>query len=159
MTEAKSNPGELGEEHANSGRRSFYAVCPGLKPGENWDRPEALRGELYTEERLAEHAMELARAHGQPSLRATAGPLRQRFAAAKARIRQAYDILARDERSRRDPSPAEEWLLDNSHVVDDQIREIHEDLPWGYLVQLPRLSSGAMPSSGYTPCSRSSSNQ
>jgi cyclic beta-1,2-glucan synthetase len=139
VTETKSNPGELGDDSANTGRRSFSALCPGLKSSESWDGPEALRGELYTEERLAEHAIELARAHGQPSMRATAGPLRQRFAQAKARVRQAYEILARDERGRRDPSPAEEWLLDNSHVVDDQIREIHEDLPWGYLVQLPRL--------------------
>jgi cyclic beta-1,2-glucan synthetase len=144
VTETKSNPGELGDDQANTGRRSFSSLCPGLKSSESWDRPEALRGELYTEERLAEHAIELARAHGQPSMRATAGPLRQRFAQAKARVRQAYEILARNERGRRDPSPAEEWLLDNSHVVDDQIREIHEDLPWGYLVQLPRLSSGAM---------------
>ena len=134
MTDSKPNLGELGEELTSSGRQSQHPTCAGLHPSENWDSPEALRGELYTAERLAEHAIELARSHGQPSMRATAGPLRQRFSAAKARIRQAYDILARDERSRRDPSPAEEWLLDNSHVVDDQIREIHEDLPWGYLV-------------------------
>ncbi|MGC4087889.1 MAG: glucoamylase family protein [Polyangiaceae bacterium] len=144
MSEATVNPSELAEEPAGNARRSHESVCPGLQSAAHWDGPEALRGELYTAERLAEHAIELGRAHGRPSLRATAGPLRQRFAAAKARIREAYDILARDERSRRDPSPAEEWLLDNSHVVDDQIREIHEDLPWGYLVQLPRLSSGAM---------------
>ena len=125
-------------------RRTPDQSCPGLRPSERWDQPAALRGDIYTAERLADHAVELALAHGLPSKQATPGPLRQRFAAAKARIREAYDILGRAEHSRRDPSPAEEWLLDNSHVVDDQIREIHEDLPWGYLVQLPRLSKGAM---------------
>src|SRR5262249_40411215 len=46
--------------------------------------------------------------------------------------------------ARRDHTPAEEWLLDNSHVVEDQLREIEEDLPSGYLVELPRLPSGPM---------------
>ena len=53
-------------------------------------------------------------------------------------------MLARDVRAVREPSPAEEWLLDNSHVVEDQIREIEEDLPRGYLVKLPRLTRGPM---------------
>ena len=74
----------------------------------------------------------------------TPGPLRGRFAAARARIRQAYQILAREFAQRVEPTLAEEWLLDNSHVVEDQIREIQEDLPWGYLVQLPRLREGSM---------------
>ena len=46
-----------------------------------------------------------------------------------------------------DTTPAEEWLLDNSHVIDDQLREIEEDLPRGYLIKLPRLTSG--PLAGY----------
>ena len=45
------------------------------------------------------------------------------------------------------PVPAEEWLLDNVHVVRDQLREITEDLPQGYLVKLPRLR--ASPWAGY----------
>jgi cyclic beta-1,2-glucan synthetase len=105
---------------------------------------QALRGELYASEHLIEHALEVARAHGAPSTRITAGPLRKRFAAARTRLRSAYELLTRDYRNRHEPTPAEEWLLDNSHVVEEQIREIQEDLPWGYLVKLPRISRGAM---------------
>ncbi len=118
--------------------------CPGLVSSAQWDEPEALRGELHTAARLSEHAIELAHAHGAPSLRVPPGPLRKRFADARRRIDEAYEVLSRALRTSREPSPAEEWLLDNSHVVEEQIREVEEDLPWGYLVELPRLASGAM---------------
>jgi cyclic beta-1,2-glucan synthetase len=128
------------EPHSDSQR----AVCPGLSEAIAWDAVTSLRGELYASEHLASHAAEIARSHGTPSLRSTPGPLRKRFGAARAQIRAAYEILSRDAKNKRDPSPAEEWLLDNSHVVDEQIREIQEDLPWGYLIELPRVASGAM---------------
>jgi cyclic beta-1,2-glucan synthetase len=118
--------------------------CPGLEQDVRWDEADALRGPILSPERLTEHAKKLAHFHGEPSSRVTPGPLRARFAAARARVREAYEMLLENASEDRDPSPAEEWLLDNSHVVYDQIREIREDLPWGYLVKLPRLSSGAM---------------
>src|SRR6187402_2466011 len=128
------------EPHSDSQR----AVCPGLSSVQAWDAVSSLRGELYASEHLIAHAADVARAHGQPSLRSTPGPLRKRFGEARAQLRAAYEILSRDAKNKRDPSPAEEWLLDNSHVVDEQIREIQEDLPWGYLIELPRIAAGAM---------------
>ncbi|WP_240790304.1 GH36-type glycosyl hydrolase domain-containing protein [Rhodobacter sp. SY28-1] len=44
-------------------------------------------------------------------------------------------------------SPAAEWLLDNFHLVEQQLRQIHDDLPPGYYRQLPKLSEG--PFAGY----------
>jgi cyclic beta-1,2-glucan synthetase len=132
------------QRHSEPHGDSLRAVCPGLSNHLAWDAVSALRGELYASEHLAAHATEIARAHGEPSRRSTPGPLRKRFAEARAQIRSAYEILSRDSKNKRDPSPAEEWLLDNSHVVDDQIREIQEDLPWGYLIELPRIMDGTM---------------
>ena len=43
--------------------------------------------------------------------------------------------------------PAAEWLLDNYHLVEEQIREIRDDLPPGYYRQLPKLAAG--PFAGY----------
>jgi cyclic beta-1,2-glucan synthetase len=43
--------------------------------------------------------------------------------------------------------PAAEWLLDNYHLVEAQIREIRDDLPVGYYRQLPKLAEG--PFAGY----------
>src|SRR6185436_1165698 len=87
---------------------------------------------------------ELARSHGKPRSALTPGPLRARFAGARQRIHEAYRILAKEARDRREPTPAEEWLLDNANIVHDQLREIAEDLPLGYLLELPRLANGEM---------------
>jgi cyclic beta-1,2-glucan synthetase len=43
--------------------------------------------------------------------------------------------------------PAAEWLLDNYHLVEEQVREIRDDLPPGYYRQLPKLAEG--PFAGY----------
>ena len=39
-------------------------------------------------------------------------------------------------------TPAAEWVLDNYHVVEEQIREIREDLPPQFYRQLPKLADG-----------------
>ena len=114
-----------------------------------WDDPVWLRGDLCTAEHLEEHALQIARAQGAPSIDVTPGPLLERFTAARDRIHHAYHILERGAPTKRELTPAEEWLLDNSHVVEEQLREIEEDLPAGYLAKLPRLSTGVM--AGY-PC-------
>jgi cyclic beta-1,2-glucan synthetase len=110
-----------------------------------WDDPEHLRGEILPEVLLLEHAERLGEVHLRlETERGRASPLRRRFRKVRASIQEAYQVLAEGAERRRDPSPAELWLLDNGHVVEGQLREIEEDLPWGYLVQLPRMSSGKM---------------
>ncbi|MEJ2502941.1 MAG: carbohydrate-binding protein, partial [Gemmatimonadota bacterium] len=37
-----------------------------------------------------------------------------------------------------------EWLLDNFHVVQEHIREVHEALPCGYYRELPELATGRL---------------
>ena len=44
-------------------------------------------------------------------------------------------------------TPAAEWLIDNYHLVEKQIREIRTDLPTGYYRQLPKLTD--RPFAGY----------
>src|SRR5438034_1235215 len=44
-------------------------------------------------------------------------------------------------------TPAAEWLVDNYHLVEKQIREIRSDLPAGYYRELPKLAAG--PLAGY----------
>ncbi|WP_456778982.1 GH36-type glycosyl hydrolase domain-containing protein [Bradyrhizobium sp. USDA 3315] len=39
-------------------------------------------------------------------------------------------------------TPAAEWLIDNFHQVERQVREIRTDLPTGYYRQLPKLAEG-----------------
>src|ERR1019366_1455800 len=44
-------------------------------------------------------------------------------------------------------TPAAEWLVDNFFVVDEQLREIRDDLPVGFYRELPKLADG--PLEGY----------
>ena len=46
----------------------------------------------------------------------------------------------------RSPRPPE-WLVDNFHIVDEQLREIRDDLPTDYYRELPKLADG--PLEGY----------
>ena len=117
--------------------------CIGLSTGSGWEDAASLRGEFLPLDRLVPHAMEIARAHGELTL-SVSGPLQGRFSAARTQVREAYRALTRNAQTAHEASPAEEWLLDNSHVIEDQFREIEEDLPAGYLSKLPRLVRGPM---------------
>ena len=59
----------------------------------------------------------------------------------------AYRAIAAAIREERAITPAAEWLVDNFHVVEEQIREIRDDLPRGFYRQLPKLADG--PLAGY----------
>src|ERR1700689_3659207 len=58
-----------------------------------------------------------------------------------------YRSIAGAIREERAITPAAEWLVDNFHVVEQQIREIRDDLPRGFYRQLPKLAEG--PLEGY----------
>jgi cyclic beta-1,2-glucan synthetase len=108
---------------------------------------EPIREELYSIERLEQHAATLAaefkvhegRQHGRRLLPALEENGRMLVA--------AYRSLADAIREERTISPAAEWLVDNFHIVEEQLREIRQDLPKGYYYELPKLASG--PLEGY----------
>ncbi|HZI43780.1 MAG TPA: hypothetical protein VFD53_01085, partial [Ilumatobacter sp.] len=55
---------------------------------------------------------------------------------------EAYRVLAQAIREERTITPAAEWLVDNFSIVDEQIREIRDDLPPDYYRELPKLADG-----------------
>ena len=54
----------------------------------------------------------------------------------------SYRAIARAIQEEHAITPAAEWLVDNFHIVDEQLREIQDDLPAGYYRKLPKLASG-----------------
>ncbi|MEO6208398.1 MAG: glucoamylase family protein, partial [Candidatus Limnocylindrales bacterium] len=54
----------------------------------------------------------------------------------------SYRVLARAIKDERAITPAAEWLVDNFHIVDEQVREIRDDLPPRYYRELPKLAEG-----------------
>ena len=72
----------------------------------------------------------------------TGRSLAPRVAANGRVLFQSYRAIARAVRDERSITPAAEWLIDNYHIVDEQLREIREDLPSAYYRQLPKLAEG-----------------
>ncbi len=112
-----------------------------------WNTEESIREELFSIERLEQHAGSLAAAQSITG-RPTAGrSLAARLKDNESVLLDAYHAIADSVGAGRAITPAAEWLLDNYHVVEEQIREIRDDLPRAYYRQLPKLASG--PFAGY----------
>jgi len=118
-----------------------------IHPASLWDSREPVREELFSIERLEEHGRSLALAQAVTRKPARGHPLTQRLAANGTALLEAYRILVKAADERRAIAPAAEWLIDNYHLVEKQIREIVSDLPPRYYHQLPKLAAG--PFAGY----------
>ncbi|TAJ88626.1 glucoamylase family protein [Reyranella sp.] len=108
---------------------------------------DAIRSELFSIERLEQHARSLAA--NQPVHKAAiAGrSLVARLQDNERVLLHAYRSIAKAASEGRSVTPAAEWLLDNFHLVEQQVREVRTDLPAGYYRELPKLSDG--PLAGY----------
>jgi cyclic beta-1,2-glucan synthetase len=103
---------------------------------------EPVRAEIFGIERLEQHAESLASAH-----LTTEAPARKRNLLPRVRengrlLLAAYRNIADTVLAMREITPAAEWILDNFHVVDQQLRDIRDHLPGGYYRLLPRIASG-----------------
>ncbi len=101
-----------------------------------------VQGELLGVEQLELYAAALATEH-----RVVHGPgrpdtLLKRLAengrTLAAMYRSTTDAVQRD----RPISFSGEWILNNFHIIQDQLRECAEDLPWRYYLGLPKLEGG-----------------
>jgi len=124
-------------------RRVLNGVSAGL-PAET---DEPIRAELFSIERLEQHAESLALAQRITTKRGAGRGLANRLRENDRTLLDAYRATARASREERGITPAAEWLLDNFHVAQEQIREIREDLPRGFYRGLPKLAEG--PLTGY----------
>src|SRR4051812_45257605 len=79
--------------------------------------------ELYTQDQLAEHARAMAAAQVVGAGGGKSKPLLPRLEESAAKLEGAYQFLSAIARTDAQPVPAEDWLRDNYHVVQDQIRE------------------------------------
>jgi cyclic beta-1,2-glucan synthetase len=106
-----------------------------------------IRAELFSVERLEQHAASLAAAQRVSPESAAGRPMSSRLADNGKVLSEAYHSIVQATRENQPIPPAAEWLLDNYHVVDEQIREIKDDLPPGFYRRLPKLVEG--PLEGY----------
>ena len=103
-----------------------------------------IKGELYSAERLEEYAAYLA-AHLEisedPKL---TQPLLPRMRENGKNLLSSYRALSEAIHRKETLPAAAEWLTDNFHIVEEQLREIAEDLPPSYYKELPKIAIGEL---------------
>ena len=112
-----------------------------------WDGKAPVRDELFGIERMERHAASLAAAQPVTDRPRRVLSLQARLDDNAAVLLAVYRASAAELEGKRGVTTAAEWLLDNYHLVEEQIREIRDDLPPGFYRQLPKLAEG--PFAGY----------
>ncbi|MBU1439509.1 MAG: glycosyl transferase, partial [Gammaproteobacteria bacterium] len=112
-----------------------------------WQDRRPVRAELFSVERLESHALTLANSQLVTNKHIWVPALATRLTENAAVLLQAFRSSTAEVEAGRPVAPAAEWLLDNYHIVEQQIREIRDHLPPHFYRQLPKLATG--PFAGY----------
>ncbi|MDQ3189763.1 MAG: cyclic beta 1-2 glucan synthetase [Pseudomonadota bacterium] len=100
-----------------------------------------LRSELFSADQMEQHGRTLAAAH-KVTLRRTRDPLLARLADNEGTLIEVCNLLTASLSTHQRITPAGEWLVDNFHLIEEQIATAKRHLPRGYSRELPRLASG-----------------
>lgn len=108
------------------------------------DEDMPIRAELFAPEKLIEQARILAmaqeihrEAHPDPELL-------KHFQKNSAFLHFSYDSIIAAVSGGDPIPPAEEWFIDNFHVIAEQLAGIKADLPKHFYLELPALATGTM---------------
>jgi cyclic beta-1,2-glucan synthetase len=111
-----------------------------IRPRTELDEP--ILAELFSVERLEQHARTLAAAQTVTDVPHRGRAVWPRIAENGRVLLDSYRVLAQAIKDERSITPAAEWLVDNFYIVDEQLREIRDDLPPDYYRELPKLAEG-----------------
>ena len=103
---------------------------------------EPIRAELFSIERLEQHAESLARAQSVTHKHSRGRMILARVKENGRVLRAAHRNITQTIREERSITPAAEWLVDNFYIVEEQILEIIDDLPPEFYRKLPKLTEG-----------------
>lgn len=121
--------------------RRVLRIAPPASP---WNTDALIREELFSVERLEQHASSLAQAQGVTSTPLARRSLNARLSDNDSVLLKAYRSIAATVDEGHAITPAAEWLIDNYHLVEEQIRQIKDDLPPRFYRQLPKLEGGPL---------------
>ena len=99
---------------------------------------------MFSPERLEQHAESLAEAQTTGDLRLPWFSFARRSADNERVLVGAYEAIAVAVDRQGSITPAAEWLLNNFHIVEEQIRDIRSLLPSSFFRELPALDSGPL---------------
>ena len=98
-----------------------------------------IRSEIFGMDRFSQHGHSLASTHRAARMSMRAASFSPRLKDNIRTLREAHQYIGVQATTGYDISPAAEWLLDNFHTIEAQIKEIHEGLPRSYFRTLPML--------------------
>ena len=98
-----------------------------------------IRSEIFGLQRFAQHGRSLGETHRAARALWGAANFFPRLQSNIRALREAYTYIGGQASTGYDISPAAEWLLDNFHLIEAQLKEIHEGLPRSYFRALPVL--------------------
>src|SRR5487761_2676100 len=122
-------------------------IAERMRPAAPWDGRAPIREELFSVERIEQHARTLAAAQPVIAKDARGLKLTRRLAENAAVLLASHHAIAAAADAGGAITPAAEWLLDNYYLVERQIGDIRTDLPPDYYRELPKLAQG--PFAGY----------
>ncbi|MDD5335182.1 MAG: glucoamylase family protein, partial [Rhodoferax sp.] len=101
--------------------------------------PPPIRSEIFGLQRFAQHGRSLGESHRAARASWRAATFFPRLRSNIDALREAQHYIGEQASTGYDISPAAEWLLDNFHLIEAQLKEIHEGLPRSYFRTLPVL--------------------
>lgn len=108
------------------------------RPSIDGDAP--IRGEILGPTDLEAAARRLARAHTPLPGRRRGFDLLRRLEDNQQSLRASRQTILAAARRHETITPAAEWLAENFHVVEEQVRAVRDALPRGYYRRLPKLA-------------------
>ena len=114
------------------------ALCDILDSSQGPVQPP-IRSEVFGLQRFAQHGRSLGDTHRAARASARAANFFPRLRSNISALRQAHLYIGTQSSTGHDNSPAAEWLLDNFHLIEAQLKEIHEGLPRSFYRALPVL--------------------
>ena len=103
---------------------------------------EPIRSEIFSVERLKQHAESLALVQTVTNNPKKGYNLANRLKNNKKILLNCYHAIGKAVSKKQAITPAAEWLIDNFHIIEGQLRDISEYLPIGFYRELPKLSDG-----------------
>ncbi len=100
---------------------------------------QPIRSEIFGPQRFAQHGHSLADTHRAARAPSGAASFFPRLENNIQALRAAHRYIGAQASTGYEISPAAEWLLDNFHLIEAQLKEIHEGLPRSYFRALPVL--------------------
>src|SRR5450830_1688018 len=114
------------------------ALCD-ILDGARGELEPPIRSEIFGLQRFAQHGRSLGETHRAARASWRAATFFPRLRSNIHALREAQHYIGEQVSTGYDVSPAAEWLLDNFHLIEAQLKEIHEGLPRSYFRTLPML--------------------